>query len=110
MFKQVSLPAMLLAMFLVSSPLGAAEVRREVLHGVYVPNCICKRCCDDYCAKPLPPVCCVKATCCDDYCAKPLPCPGCVKRFCCDDYCAKKPPCIICPSTKGLKCPPAPCR
>src|SRR5262245_32864567 len=76
----------------------------DLLHGVAVPNCVCKYCCDDYCPKPLPCVCGIRNFCCDDYCAKPYPCPACVKASCCDDYCPKCPPRIFCPPNSNLKC------
>jgi hypothetical protein len=80
--------------------------------GVCVPDCIKKRCCDDYCAKPEPKACCAKISCCDNYCAKPEPCLKCVKKFCCDDYCRKPIPCAKCPPCNGdkLKCSPPACK
>jgi hypothetical protein len=103
--RQSVLTATLLATFVTSSVAAAADFGHELLHGVCVPDCVRKRCCDDYHAKPLTPVRCLNACCCDDYCSKPLPCPARVKRFCCDDYCPKKSPCIICPPCSKLKCP-----
>lgn len=78
----------------------------DVLHGVHVPNCVCKRCCDDYCRKPMPRACGVKCFCYDDYCAKPEPCATCVQRYCCDDYVPKCLPRALCPPGANLKCPP----
>ena len=75
-----------------------------------VPDCIGRYCRDDYCPKPLPPVCPPKCFTCDDYCPKRLPCIFHVKRFCCDDYCPKCLPRICCPPPPGLKCGPAGCR
>ena len=106
MINRIVLPAVLLAMHLTSSPLVARESGYELLHGIHVPDCIRKRCCDDYCPKPPPCPVKVEQFCCDDYCPKPLPCPVKAGKFCCDDYCPKAFPCIICPSCAELKCPP----
>lgn len=105
MISRRVLSALLFAVFCASSPaLFAAEFCRELLHGVCVPDCIPNRCCDDYCAKPMPVVCRVQRFCCDDYCAKPSLCPVYVKQFHCDDFCPKTRPYLFCPPRTGLKC------
>ncbi len=68
-------------------------------------DCVGKRCCDDYCSKPLPVACPAKCFLSDDYCRKALPCPAPVTRFGCDDYCKKTLPVLCCPSVSDLKCP-----
>ena len=104
-FTRSNLFAPLLAMACLQASYGLAG---DVLHGVYVPNCVCKRCCDDYCPKPMPRACGVKSFCCDDYCRKSEPCPAYVTRFCCDDYVPKCQPRVFCPPGNNLKCPPRP--
>ena len=49
MINQIKFSAVLLALFVVPSQLAAADLCHEILYGVRVPNCICERCCDDYC-------------------------------------------------------------
>lgn len=106
--------ALLLLLLLSAIPwLPPAEGRAELawFHGIRIPDCVGKRCCDDYHAKPLPPVRAVKKFCWDDYCPKPLPPALPVKQFCCDDYCPKLWPKIHCPPCGPLTCPPpwSPC-
>ena len=105
MIRPVLLRAVVLTLVVTSSRFAVADFGHEWFHGIHIPNCIRKCCCDDYHPKPLPPVCGVKKFCCDDYCHKPLPCPVKVKRFCCDDYCHKRFPWIFCPPCSDLKCP-----
>lgn len=96
----------LLAAIFSGSVTSADEPRTDFLFGICVPDCNKKRCCDDYCAKPLPKTQCAKMSCCDNYCAKPEPCPKCIKKSCCDDYCRKPLPCAKCPpgGANKLKC------
>jgi hypothetical protein len=69
----------------------------------------CMMCPDDYCRKPIPPLCPVCCFGCNDYCPKPLPCIAPVK--CCgpDDYCCKPLPVMLplCP-TPCYTCGPPP--
>ena len=106
MMRRVYFLALLPLSFALLLPL--AEVRGELawLHGISIPDCLGKRCCDDYHAKPLPPVHGVKRFCCDDYCPKVLPPVLPVKHFCCDDYCPKLLPHVHCPPCTPLTCPP----
>lgn len=105
MLRKISLP-LLLALAAVTATGAQAGERRLFLPPFCWPDCICPRCCDDYCPKPLP---CVPRVCalgCDDYCPK---CPPWVRRLCCfgcDDYCPKCPPTIRCAPTADLKCIP----
>ncbi len=73
----------------------------------YWPDCVGKRCCDDYVRKPKP--CATGVTCfeCPDYCPKPAPCAYPLKAFCCDDYCPKRLPPVCCPSDKNWQCVPS---
>ncbi|MCO6458364.1 MAG: hypothetical protein J5I93_23905 [Pirellulaceae bacterium] len=73
------------------------------------PDCLGRRCCDDYDVKPLPCPWPVKCFECDDYCPRPLPCIVPIKKFCPDDYCPKCPPPVCGPPRGDLVCPPPMC-
>jgi hypothetical protein len=106
MIHRVFSTGIALGLVIILSRSATADFGHGLLHGIFVPDCIGKRCCDDYQAKPLPPTCQVKQFCRDDYCPKPMPCPLHVQRFCCDDYCPKPWPWIFCPPCSDLSCPP----
>lgn len=94
-----------LAVLAMSSTATAINYCHDILFGTPVPDCVCPRCCDDYCAKPLPIARCVRQFCCSNYCAKPIPCSVPVKHYCCEKHCAKRLPCVVCPPGESLKFP-----
>src|SRR5436190_2120695 len=105
MINRTVLTVLPIAMLCAWSTLGAGECWHDFLHGICIPDCMQMRCCDDYCAKPLPCARCVNCFCCNDYCRKPSTCTRCVPQFCCDDYCPKPLPCMSCPPcSRYLKC------
>jgi hypothetical protein len=111
LMNKLLLPVALIATLLPCSTSRADEPRTDFLFGICVPDCVKKRCCDDYCSKSIPKTPCAKMSCCDNYCAKPVPCPKCIKKSCCDDYCRKPLPCAKCPpgGADKLKCSASMC-